>query len=633
MNFIFVEHVEQRKVAINVVTVGVLFASFICLCGFTHFFKFVYDGNESEFLASFTLFITMAVSVITSIACFFIFPLMLKFLESFEVSRKGKVQLMENYLLDVVEMFKESIVVLSSNLRIVRGNSVTNQFFGNKFIGRCMIDIIHPADFDKFRTEVEKVMWSGTNHNPVVFEYRVQDPNRVDYLWMESTLCLSAASDDGISQDLNMITRNITQRKQFQLNQEREEALRLKEQINESKLKYISCIAHDLKTPLHSFCFVLDLLKCTELRVDQLELLQQAHVAIDLMRLTISQTMDITKSLTGDLLIPRKSTVKIGSILDRVKVIINGFGSQVPIRYFVDERLLRANILTDEEWFWQMILNLLTNACKYTDQGSIELKISVQDSAKNVPLETTKQTFLLVEVYDTGIGVHPSKVNKLFDAFSQIQEGQTTGTGLGLYGLKARVERLGGNCGMYMNRVSVTGTGSVFWFTIPFVLDESASLELSQQQVSARNENSSIIPTSSPPAPAGLSAFVIDDVLSIRKLMTRVLQNIGFIHIESFENGSKALEAMKEKMVDVVFSDIQMPIMTGIEMIERFREFEDEEILAGRRTHRQYVVALTANGDLNKEKLIGPKAFEGCYAKPVSMEKIKEIVSKLKADV
>jgi K+-sensing histidine kinase KdpD len=85
-------------------------------------------------------------------------------------------------------------------------------------------------------------------------------------------------------------------------------------------------------------------------------------------------------------------------------------------------------IQTDEEWLWQMMLNLLTNACKFTSRGTIELKISLQ----NAPEESVPQQ-LLVEVVDTGEGVQPEKMNKIFEAFAQIQNEETSGTGLGLY--------------------------------------------------------------------------------------------------------------------------------------------------------------------------------------------------------
>jgi signal transduction histidine kinase len=124
--------------------------------------------------------------------------------------------------------------------------------------------------------------------------------------------------------DVKMVSRNIDVRKR-EAELHDQVVLRATEEqarINAAKLRYISCIAHDLKTPLQSFCFSLDLLQQTPMHAEQRECVEQANVAVDLMKLTISQTMDISKALTGAKLVPRCTTVFINSVLDRVKVIM-----------------------------------------------------------------------------------------------------------------------------------------------------------------------------------------------------------------------------------------------------------------------------------------------------------------------
>jgi len=134
------------------------------------------------------------------------------------------------------------------------------------------------------------------------------------------------------------------------------------------------------------------------------------------MKLTISQTMDISKALTGAKLMPRRTTVYLSSVLNRVKIIINGYGKQVPVSFEVTPEVC-DEIITDEEWLWQMLLNLLTNACKYTDKGSIHVRISVtaektMSTNATVPprmaglaplkVPTSGGDMLLCEVIDTG---------------------------------------------------------------------------------------------------------------------------------------------------------------------------------------------------------------------------------------
>jgi signal transduction histidine kinase len=133
---------------------------------------------------------------------------------------------------------------------------------------------------------------------------------------------LSASGD--FEYDVKMVTRNIDERKKQTLSQYENILRQSQEQahINAAKLRYISCIVHDLKTPLQSFCFSLDLLQQTPMLNEQRELVQQANVAVDLMKLTISQTMDISKALSGDKIVPRCTTVLLSSVIQRVQVIM-----------------------------------------------------------------------------------------------------------------------------------------------------------------------------------------------------------------------------------------------------------------------------------------------------------------------
>jgi len=121
----------------------------------------------------------------------------------------------------------------------------------------------------------------------------------------------------------------------------------------------------------------------------------------------------------------------------------------------------------------------------------------------------------------------------------------------------------------------------------------------------------------------GLTAMVIDDVLSIRKLMTRVLLNLGFSSVDCHENGLRGLEAMKAKEVDIVFTDIQMPILTGPEMASRFRRFEEQALKNGSRTKKQVIVAITANR--SEELAPGFDVFDLICSKPINIGDIDNI--------
>ena len=211
---------------------------------------------------------------------------------------------------------------------------------------------------------------------------------------------------------------------------------------------------------------------------------------------------------------------------------------------------------------------------------------------------------------NAGVGIAEEKIGSVFSAFAQLQDGQTTGTGLGLYGVRMRAEGLQGCCGARQNLHSPTGTGTVMWFSLPYVVDSNSTSNTPRQLFQqsdlesppGRNTNSLstsealvALPPPSPITPlmpvfssAGIAqpeqldpgteamvalirkhklvAIVVDDTLTVRKLMQKMLLQMGFARVDCYENGSKGLDVMLKYTVDIVFSDVQMPIMSGPEV-------------------------------------------------------------------
>ena len=191
-----------------------------------------------------------------------------------------------------------------------------------------------------------------------------------------------------------------------------------------------------------------------------------------------------------------------------------------------------------------------------------------------------------MSMFTAGVGIRSDKLDSIFEAFAQVQKGQVSGTGLGLFGVRRRAEGLGGSCGARHNTQSSTGTGTVMWFTIPYLVDDLGGLAMGLGSCSAKSNGSLalggwLVPsfatmgTMTPRSLAAITdavrrhnfvAIVVDDTLTIRKLMEKTLLQMGISRVEGYENGSKGLEAMMAQQVDLVFTDVQMPIMTGPEV-------------------------------------------------------------------
>jgi hypothetical protein len=329
---------KTRVLCLTAVSLFLLFASFIALCGVTHLIhglSALYPTSDSLHLSNNVVMLLCAiVSVATSIVSFFLLPTVVQVLADALV-RSRQVELNESYLVEIINMLKESVIVLSSEGTVTRGNYISTSIFGPGFTGHYLPSLVHHEDRQMFENALQHVL-ASVDGAPVSVEYRVKGSetsgsvsstavnSNANYIWVESTFCKGATllPDGNPGCDVKMISRSIDDRKRSAHYRQYYQAMKEKEAVNEAKLRYISCIAHDLKTPLQSFCFTVDLMAESGLTPEQAELLEQTNVAVDLMKLTISQTMDISKALTGAALQPHRRSVRLSSVIQRVRIIM-----------------------------------------------------------------------------------------------------------------------------------------------------------------------------------------------------------------------------------------------------------------------------------------------------------------------
>lgn len=527
-----------------------LFVLFVLLCGITHSFSpFQYvmnleDSNTLLNLKSFFLFLAGITSLFTAIVGFKFFPYIIRKLEEYELSK-----IETNQLLEIVENCMESITILNSNLIFLKGNYISQSYFGKDYIGRSILEFIWDSDdLSKFKQAIEHSVCSYSGYKDIVIEYRVYSTNnKSEFLWCESSIRKRNSLSDPSKIEYTVITRNVSERRA------KEEILTViekqaeQDRINKSKLIYITCVAHDLKTPLQSFIFSLDLLKKTILDQEQLDILLQSEMSAQLMRFTIDQAMYIGKAIGGNKITPRITSNSLNETICKIKSIAESYASKIPVNYYISSEVYDI-ILTDHEWVLQILLNLLSNSFKHTEMGRIDVNIKI--------INSVTKSMILFEVYDTGIGIDENKLLSIFEPFTQGQKDETTGTGLGLFSVRSRVEALLGEYGVDNNSLQ---KGCTFWFTIPYKPD----------RIYPDINELNIILSPSPLRPFHsfqLQVAIIDDTPTIRKLLRKVLLDLGFVVVDCYENGAQGLEAMKNKAYDFVFSDIQMPIMSGPEV-------------------------------------------------------------------
>ena len=407
------------------------------------------------------------------------------------------------------------------------------------------------------------------------------------------------------------------------------------------------------------------------------------------MTMTINRCLDYTKSSKGFKLVPKLETVALQAKLEIPVQLMRDTHSNIDIQIAQLGEDICSHVITDRQWLLENLLCLLSNAVKFSDQGSVEVSVCLQDNplaAIGVPPladEEVPPQCLRFEVQDTGIGLSDEAMQGLFNPFKQAQR-LAGGTGLGLFSLAKRVEALHGQYGVTRRRDGAQG--SLFWFTIPYRPDQvSARLAEKGNNSSSKSCKSPVARTESPPlgSPPFVSdqnhfrVMVVDDAPLVVKMASLLLTQKGHKIATKATNGEEALRklisayhapvqdtstssdgaarAAGQPPYDVVLMDLQMPVLDGIEAIRRLRAFESTlatdpttppgEVAHAHHTHNlavdtttadttgtvqsphhQFVVALSANSDHETKQAALHAGADAFLPKPFTYESFMDVM-------
>ena len=365
--------------------------------------------------------------------------------------------------------------------------------------------------------------------------------------------------------------------------------------------QFIASVSHELRTPMNAIMGFNELLRENQLKDPKVqEVLQLTHQSGEHLLTVINDVLDYSQFQSGKLGIhPEAFALRpiansaSGLFVNRIKSMRLAFEHEV-------DSSLPEWILADRHRLMQILVNLLGNAIKFTQQGHVKLSISRQ--AQNI----------LFEVEDSGIGISPEQQALVFERFSQATaqtQGLYGGNGLGLAISKRLVELMGGQIGVR----SEIGVGSCFWFTLPLIEALPPPLEVAQDAPSSQDVRQH-----------PWRFLIVDDMAINRLLLRQMLQlECPNAKISEAENGLSALSIMKISSFDLVFMDMVMPQLDGIEASKRIRA---DLTYPDRLTP---ILGLTANVNaIDRERFIQAGAA-GFLLKPFDRKVLMETAERL----
>jgi len=435
----------------------------------------------------------------------------------------------------------DSVVLIDANGQVIQSSAQYRTDLGypiGYFEGNRLLEAIAPESRDMVMGEFATLLGAGLGASAFLECQAVRADGTRSWLQLDAINLLEDPSVEAVVLTVRNVDRN--KRIEAELAERHREAQVLIDQ----RAAFVAQVSHELRNPLHGMLALSELLANGDLPQRYSDAAQAIFRQSVTMRRIVDDLLDAHQLELGTLRVVHENLDITGVIDDVVTMLSANTRPSVSLtRGPVDPRL--AQVIGDADRLRQALANLVSNALKHTREGSVS--VSVRDGRRG---------FARVEVADTGSGVDPADIERLFQPYQRGKgaEGvRTPGLGLGLAIVSGIARALGGTVGAERRESG----GSIFWMELPLAVDDSGPLEITHD-------------VDDTPVPAGLRVLVADD--DPVNLLVAVHQLAQFdAVVTQAEDGEQAWAAAQSGTFDVMFIDVQMPGIDGLEVVRRVR--------------------------------------------------------------
>lgn len=384
------------------------------------------------------------------------------------------------------------------------------------------------------------------------------------------------------------------------------------EAATRSKSLFLSTMSHEIRTPLNAILGSSELLEETSLNKDQKELLSSLKISGDTLLGMLNNVLDFSKFEFGRMQLEQREFL-LSDLIREVEALVAPSvvrrGLQFSFRGSESDRWVTGDSLRLK----QILMNLLGNAVKFTERGRIEFSVDVTQST-----QADHECFKF-EVKDTGVGIAPENINKIFEEFDQADSSVTRrfgGTGLGLSISRKLVRLMGGD----LLCESEEHKGSRFYFTVQLKSRQGDAWRVRGAEALLPNT------TSGPSVAVGshpCNILIVDDMEENHVLLKAYLKKKDHVTVDSAFNGYECLERWMKNPYALIFMDVQMPRISGLETIRQLRQIE-----AATHRKRTPIVVVSANTFMEDiDKSLHSGADEHC-GKPIRKQTVIQLIEK-----